>query len=227
VLFRSPPDNATVKEITPYGENEPDVILGKEFRQDSIARRLGVTLSEVHPLISLNPDILKNAAKRLPLRSERKRVGVGIWANRACKTMPERAAGPLVAALSGIYDVCLFNICRTLGDSDHVWDFGGKFQLIETIHALALMDAAVCVDTGVAHFEGAVCPRMLVLYGAVGGDSHIDYVRGYPHCKVRALCKNLDCQPCWMRATYKCGEDAKCLEFTPEEILKELDALWL
>jgi ADP-heptose:LPS heptosyltransferase len=139
--------------------------------------------------------------------------------------MPERVALPLIKALADKYDVCLFNTCQTAGNSEHTWDFGGKLNIIEAIHALSLMDCAVCVDTGIAHFAGSVSPRMVVLLGAVGAHSHIDYVRGYPHCKVKELCKGLPCQPCWMRAAYKCGEDAKCLEFTPDEIITEVEAL--
>lgn len=220
-----PPDRTMVKEISPWGQDEPDSILGTEFRQDSIARRLGVTLHEIHPRISLSPDVLRNVVRRIPGRSERKRIGVGVWAGAAVKTMPEASGRALVGALAGVYDVCLFNICQTLGDSDHVWDFGGKFHITEAIHALALMDCCVVVDTGIAHFAGAVCPRMLVLLGAVGDNCHIDYPRGYPHCKVKTLCKHLPCQPCWIHATYKCNENPRCLEFSPAEVMPEVEAL--
>jgi ADP-heptose:LPS heptosyltransferase len=135
------------------------------------------------------------------------------------RTMPEKHRERLIAALSEKYHVALIHSAKSVGDSTHVTDWGGKLSVREMIHLIAALDGMVAVDSGPAHIACVTGTPLVALMGIVSPGKRYALYGGNA---VREMYLEADCAPCWEKGSYGCQNPPKCLEFKPEDILPAL-----
>jgi len=132
-------------------------------------------------------------------------------------------AKQLAQALAGAYDVTAVGLTTSVGDGEHLRDWGGKTSVDDVIALCKQADGIVSTDTGLAHIAAALGKPTVVLVGPVGKGTRYVYGR---HCVE--LLKHCPRNPCWKMipgTRTQCKDHAKCVEVPPAEVLALLESL--
>ena len=223
IIGEDPPSGTPTLAISPYDINESKSIYANELRQKSIERRAMVKCDSYQPKISLDKEILLELTKHMPPKFGRKYlIGLAMNSNTGYKCYAKQKE--LVAELEKDerFACVILHSRRTLGDSAFCTDIGGKYSLTETIHLLSLLDGVISVDTGIAHFAGALQTPLAVLMGVVGIGCHIQFENVYSG-RIKEVTAGLKCQPCWGHEINKCKADKPaCMKVEPKVLIDAL-----
>jgi len=160
----------------------------------------------------------KKAGKELIASLGKPRVGVALTAADKARALSAATVHALLAELTarGLQPVTIDAFYSVPGYPAIV----GK-PILETMAAIAALEAVISVDTGVLHMAGAMDVPLVGLFGSIPASKRMAYYRG------EALQAHLPCSPCWYRQSCRSLPEEKHFEcmsmFTVEQIVESTE----
>ena len=197
----------------------------------TVLNKEDLALSPEFPHLTIEQTELDQMSARLPKPDGKKVIALFPGANHLTKRYPIESFLRVIQKAGDKYHYWLMGSKAeteltyqlNFDTADKSTDLGGRFNLEETIAAVAMSDLVITNDSGPMHIAAALNKPQIAIFGATHPKLGFKPLNSNAHL----LCKNIACQPCSLHGGEQCPLNTfACMKtIHPDELISQIKTI--